>query len=81
MSDQVETIRLQAPFAESEARALKSGQRILLSGVIYSLRDAGHKRLVELLKRGEEPPFPLDNAVLYYVGSSPAKVGRALVSA
>ena len=81
MSDQVETIRLQVPFAESEARALKSGQRILLSGVIYSLRDAGHKRLVELLKRGEEPPFPLDNAVLYYVGPSPAKAGRALGSA
>ncbi|MGI6507408.1 MAG: Fe-S-containing hydro-lyase [Saccharofermentanales bacterium] len=81
MSDKTETIRLQAPFSESEARKLKSGQRVLLSGVIYSLRDAGHKRLVELIERGEELPFPLDNAVLYYVGPSPAKAGRALGSA
>lgn len=81
MSDNVETIRLQAPFTESEARELKSGQRVLLSGVIYSLRDAGHQRLVELLERGEKSPFPLENAVLYYVGPSPAKAGRALGSA
>ncbi len=81
MSDKTETIRLQAPFSEREARKLKSGQRVLLSGVIYSLRDAGHKRLVELIERGEESPFPLDNAVLYYVGPSPAKAGRALGSA
>ncbi len=81
MTKEVETIRLQAPFTESEARELKSGQRVLLSGVIYSLRDAGHKRLVELIERGEDPPFPLDNAVLYYVGPSPAKAGRALGSA
>lgn len=81
MSDKVETIRLQAPFTEGEARALKSGQRILLSGEIYSLRDAGHKRLVELIKHGEEPPITLENNVLYYVGPSPAKAGRALGSA
>ncbi len=81
MTKEVETIRLQVPFTESEARELKSGQRVLLSGVIYSLRDAGHKRLVELIERGEDPPFPLDNAVLYYVGPSPAKAGRALGSA
>ncbi len=81
MSDSVDTIRLRAPFTESEARELKIGQRVLLSGEIYSLRDAGHKRLVELIRRGEEPPFPLENAVLYYVGPSPAKAGRALGSA
>ena len=81
MSDKTETIRLQAPFSEREARKLKSGQRVLLSGVIYSLRDAGHKRLVELVECGKEPPFPLENAVLYYVGPSPAKAGRALGSA
>lgn len=81
MSGQGETINLQVPFTESVARKLKSGQRVLLSGEIYTLRDAGHKRLVELLQRGEEPPFPLENAVLYYVGPSPAKAGRALGSA
>ena len=58
-------IRLKAPFDEAQARSLKSGDRVLLSGTVYSLRDAGHKRLLELLERGEAPPIPLDNAVIY----------------
>lgn len=54
--DQVK--RLRAPFTEEVARSLQSGDRILLSGVIYTLRDAGHKRLIELLESGGESPFP-----------------------
>jgi len=81
MARQGKTIRLEAPFSEEKARELKSGDRVLLRGTVYTLRDAGHKRLVELLKRGEEPPFPIKDAVLYYVGPSPAKAGRPLGSA
>ncbi len=81
MTDQGRTIKLEAPFSEEDAKELRSGDRVLLSGVIYTLRDAGHKRLVELLERGEEPPFPLKGAVLYYVGPSPAKAGRPLGAA
>lgn len=80
MSDDL-TIHLNAPFTEAEARRLKSGQRVLLSGTIYTLRDAGHKRLIELLERGETPPFPIENAVMYYVGPTPATGGRPIGSA
>ena len=73
--------RLEAPFDEARARSLKSGDRVLLSGTVYSLRDAGHKRLLELLERGEAPPIPLDNAVINYVGTSPASGGRPIGSA
>lgn len=74
-------ISIQTPLDEAQARRLKSGDRVLLSGFVYTLRDAGHKRLVELLERGEEAPFPLENAVLYYVGPSPATGGRPIGSA
>ena len=74
-------ISLEAPFDAAKARSLRSGDRILLSGTVYTLRDAGHKRLIELLNRGEEPPFPLQDAVIYYVGPSPATGGRAIGSA
>ena len=77
--DQVK--RLRAPFTEEVARSLQSGDRILLSGVIYTLRDAGHKRLIELLESGGESPFPLKDAVLYYVGPTPATKGRVIGSA
>ena len=72
---------VQAPLDKSALKDLKSGDRVLLSGTIYTLRDAGHKRLLELLERGEAPPFPLENAVIYYVGPSPAVGDRAIGSA
>ncbi len=79
--DRKTSISLRAPFEEMVARSLRSGDRVLLSGTIYTLRDAGHQRLVELLDRGLQPPFPLENAVIYYVGPTPATGGRALGSA
>jgi fumarate hydratase subunit beta len=54
---------------------------VLLSGVIYTARDAAHKRIVEALSEGKEPPFPLQDAVIYYVGPTPAKEGQAIGSA
>ena len=72
---------VQAPLDKSALKDLKSGDRVLLSGTIYTLRDAGHKRLLELLEQGEAPPFPLENAVIYYVGPSPAVGDRAIGSA
>ncbi len=74
-------IPVEAPLDEARARALRSGDRVLLSGLIYTLRDAGHKRLIELLEGGKEPPFPLQDAVLYYVGPTPAPPGRVIGSA
>ena len=74
-------ISIQAPLDEASARKLESGDRILLSGTLYTLRDAGHQKLIECLKAGKEPPFPLEDAFLYYVGPSPATRGRPIGSA
>ena len=74
-------IHVEAPLDKDTVKRLKSGDRVLLSGTIYSLRDAGHKRLIALLEQGEALPFPLEDAVIYYVGPSPAVRGQAIGSA
>lgn len=57
------------------------GERILLSGIIYTARDAAHKRLVELVDLKKPLPFPLEGAVIYYVGPTPAPPGKVIGSA
>ena len=52
-----------------------------MTGTIYTARDAAHKRIVELLQKGEEPPFDIENSIVYYVGSTPAKPGHPIGSA
>ena len=74
-------IKLQTPLSEEEARSLKAGDVVLLSGVIYTARDAAHKRIIASLDNGEEPPFPLEGAVIYYVGPTPPPPGRPIGSA
>jgi fumarate hydratase subunit beta len=59
---------------------IKSGQKILLSGNIYTARDAAHKRIVDILNKGEEPPIDLKNSVIYYCGPTPAKPGEVVGS-
>lgn len=61
-------------------KLLHAGDRVLLSGVIYTARDAAHKRLVSLLSNGEALPFDLKGAVIYYAGPTPAKSGLAVGS-
>lgn len=58
--------------------SLRAGDRVLLSGVIYTARDAAHKRLFELLDRGEPLPFDLKGAVIYYAGPTPGQRGMAV---
>lgn len=72
---------LTAPMRQEEARMLRSGDRVYLSGTIYTARDAAHKRFVEALERGEELPFPIRGSVIYYVGPSPAAEGRVIGAA
>jgi fumarate hydratase subunit beta len=62
-------------------RSLRAGQRVLLSGVMYTARDAAHRRMVEALARGEALPFPPEGAVIYYSGPSPARPGRVIGAA
>lgn len=75
-------IKIKVPFNKGqEVRNLKMGDRVLISGTIYTARDAAHKRLIELINKGEELPIELLNQVIYYVGPTPAKPGEVIGSA
>ena len=75
-----EPIRIKAPLEASDVKRLKAGDRVLVSGVVYTARDAAHKRLVEALEAGQKLPFDLEGQIIYYVGPCPAKPGQALGS-
>lgn len=74
-------IKLSTPLTYEKIKDLKAGDSILLSGIIYSARDAAHKRLIELLEEGKELPIDVRDAVIYYVGPTPAKEGQVIGSA
>ena len=74
-------ISITAPLSRENARKLKAGDSCLISGVIYTARDAAHKRLCALADEGKELPFPVKDATIYYVGPTPAKPGQAIGSA
>ena len=75
------SIHITTPLSKDLACSLQAGDRVLLSGTLYTARDAAHLRLLELLKRGEPLPFPIEDAIIYYVGPTPARPGQALGSA
>ena len=75
------TTRITAPLTREEAKKLRAGDSVLLSGVIYTARDAAHKRLVELINKGEELPIDLTDSVIYFVGPTPARPGEVIGSA
>ena len=74
-------ICLRTPLSDADVEGLQAGDRVLINGVIFTGRDAAHKRLSDLLKRGEELPFDLKGQIIYYVGPTPAKPGRVFGSA
>ena len=74
-------IKVTTPLTREQARQLKSGDSVLLSGVIYTARDAAHKRLCELVEQGKELPLDVKDSVIYFVGPTPAKPGQAIGSA
>jgi fumarate hydratase subunit beta len=74
-------IRLKPPLKDEDVEKLKIGDRVLIHGVIYTGRDAAHKRLIDLLKEGKPLPFDIKGQIIYYVGPTPAKPGRAFGSA
>ena len=73
--------KITLPLTEELARSLHAGEEVLLTGTIYTSRDAGHKRMCEALARGEELPFDPKDATIYYVGPTPAKPGQVIGSA
>ena len=74
-------IRIKAPLSREEARGLKAGDSCLLSGVIYTARDAAHKRLCELAWSNQPLPIDMKDTVIYFVGPTPAKPGQVIGSA
>ena len=76
-----EVKKLQLPLSEEVIKTLRAGDILELSGVIYTGRDAAHKRLVELLEKNEKLPIDVNGGGIYYVGPTPAKPGRAIGSA
>ncbi len=72
--------RVTAPLSREAAATLRCGDAVLLSGTVYTARDAAHRRFLEALRRGEPLPFPVEDAVLFYVGPTPAPPGRVIGS-
>jgi len=75
------TYSLNTPLVDADIEKLRAGDVVLLNGIIYSGRDAAHKKLVDLLDAGKPLPFDLKGASIYYVGPSPAPTGRPIGSA
>jgi fumarate hydratase subunit beta len=73
--------RITAPLTDEVVEDLKIGDNVLISGTVYTARDAAHKRLVELVDKGEELPFDVKGQIIYFVGPTPAKPGEVIGSA
>ena len=74
----MEIKHIQSPLEDDIIETLKSGEKILLSGYIYTARDAAHKRFIEALDQGEALPFDMRGQIIYYCGPSPAPPGRII---
>ncbi len=77
----MESIRLETPLTDEDVARLRIGDHVRFNGVIYTARDAAHKRLIELMQRGEPLPIDLRGQVLYYVGPTPPRPGQVIGSA
>lgn len=77
----VDTIDLVAPLSTEDVKILRAGNRVTISGTIYTARDAAHRRLMTLIEAGETLPIPIEGQVIYYVGPSPAPPGRVIGAA
>lgn len=74
-------ISIKTPLTREDAKKLKAGDSCLISGTIYTARDAAHKRLCELVAQGKELPIDMKDAIIYFVGPTPAKPSQAIGSA
>jgi len=76
-----QTKRLKPPLSEADIRALKAGDEVLITGVVYTARDMAHKRLCDLIKAGKDLPIKLDGAIIYFLGPTAARPGRVIGAA
>jgi fumarate hydratase subunit beta len=75
------TYYLKTPLSDKDVEGLHSGDKVLITGFVYTARDAAHKRLIELIDKGQELPFDIKGQVIYYVGPTPPKPGKPIGSA
>lgn len=73
--------KLTTPVSREDLAPLRAGDTVLLSGTVYTARDAAHKRMMELLDAGKDLPFPVEGSALYYVGPTPERPGEVIGSA
>jgi fumarate hydratase subunit beta len=74
-------IQLRPPLSKGDVCTLKAGDEVLVTGVIYGTRDVAHKRLCQAIDAGEDLPFELEGAIIYFVGPTPARAGRVIGAA
>jgi len=74
------SLEIFTPFGKEAAQALKCGDKVLISGKIYTARDAAHKRMIQSLEEGKGLPVDIENQIIYYAGPTPAKPGRVIGS-
>ena len=72
---------INAPISDEDAKSLHSGDSVYITGIIYTARDAAHKRMAEALSAGQPLPIDMKNNIIYYMGPSPAREGRPIGSA
>ena len=77
----MKTLHIKSPLDEETIEKLKSGDQVLITGVIYAARDTAHKRIIDTLDKGESLPFDIRGQTIYYMGPSPAKPGKPIGSA
>lgn len=73
-------IEITTPFTDEVIKSLKAGDMVYISGVVYTSRDAAHKKMCELLEKGEPMPFDFEGAAIYYAGPCPPKPGKPIGS-
>ena len=73
--------RITTPLTDEVIENLRVGDKVLITGWIYTARDAAHKRMAEAIQRGEKPPIDLEGQIIYYVGPTPPKPGQVIGSA
>lgn len=76
-----EPLRIETPLTQEKLKTLKAGDSVLISGVIYTGRDAAHKKMIEALAQGADLPFTVNDQIIYFVGPTPAKEGQVIGSA
>lgn len=74
-------IDLKTPLTAEDVESLRAGDRVTISGTLYTARDAAHRRLIDLVEAGKDLPFTVEGQVIYYVGPSPAPPGRVIGAA